>query len=51
MPQCKECGYFKLIPSSAGKEGYCSGHEVSVQKVSAERDSDDCPISNFKSLS
>jgi hypothetical protein len=48
MPQCKECYYFKEINGSNGTEGYCSGHDVSVQKVPAERDSANCPINNYR---
>ena len=45
MPKCKECEYFQNLQD--GDEGYCRAHAASVQKVSSQMDSEQCPIKKF----
>lgn len=47
MPKCKDCVYFDTMLSMEQAEGYCSGHEISTQKVSPEKDASTCPISKY----
>jgi hypothetical protein len=47
MPQCKDCSFFQAF-SQKPEHGFCTGHEVSVQEVPSEMDTNECPIQNFK---